>query len=1421
MYHEAVRVKISEFEGNRPIRDFLIAIQTVNPFYSSTRKGQRKNIEVQNVQIPHRKQHQFTMVEEIQAFRQDYRENLPASSKVALATEKPTLKGKDQEGKTKNKKDKERPTPTCLCGDKHFWNECSYIVPPAASSGWVEDPAKRKKVDDALKNPTIKERVDIRLKKAADWAASKGKKPQTQTQSQTPPTTSERSAHTTFYRTTFCVDHTALATDTQGIEVQLIHDAGSNVHVCNKYSAHLYTKVREAAKDDYLNSGNGPVKIESWGMMHTAFQSESDGLIPITLQNVAFIGSFTTSLVSQYILGSKGVCFDSGGPHLYDKETRRILYQLYINHTHYTFSESGIPHISPDHHSKQLLKTTTATPTVLATDKNKSVTKPADDWHKIMAHASGEAISHLQDSSTGIKVIEASVPKTNECETCALTKSQSIISRSDQKSEHKDHPFYRISIDLIQFEVSMTGHEWATHIACMVTDFNILATHRTKSECREFILDTISLIKVRWNRDVVFIRSDNEKSYSNDFKNELQRRGITLESSAPETPAQNGHAERKGKMLVIKARALRLEADLPHYLWPEAIHTACCLANRTPTAKHGWKTPFELVMGNKPQLSHLKIYGCKAYALNRNIPKKEKLEPKAHIGYLVGYDSTNIFRIWIPSKRKVIRSRDVLFDETEVYSLADPPDLLHFQSTTGEHAPYVISERMRNALADLDDEDQRINNTFDLWDETAENTVEISPPSKETVTSNEKSTSKMPGEFLDSSRILPTPSPTPSLPERQEEDHNDTTRRRQEEEIGLRRREEGFIGLPRITDQRYRVTKNRAPQAKQISADLNVENVSPEGSKRQRKQTRREGYDVLLTAVSQGSTDMVHDSFAAFSKSSDYIKVSSSVPTALNTTESSTKRLHRDNMPPEPKGFKELAKHPHCEQFKESMRHEIKTLQKKATWEEVPIDEAANAQKTPIPTMWVFRYKFDENGWLVKFKARLVARGDLQKTDMDTYAATLAARLFRFLMALVAFFGLETRQYDAVNAFANANINEPTYCKLPPGWPGRLNILLRLLRALYGLKQSPALWHNDLFSKLVELGLEPLPGVDCIFTNSYMIVFFFVDDICVIYSKRDTSYVDVFESKLFQAYEMKALGEINWFLGIRVTRNREARQLWLCQESYIDKITTRFNIKANGRKSPLPVEDIEKYEGKASPQDVLQYQEKVGSINFPAVITRPDLAHAVSKLSEHLMNPSPRQIELVNGVIGYLVETRSLCIRFDGRLDFHSGKELLLISSDASFADDLRTRHSSQGYAFKLFGGLIDWRANKQKTVTLSSTEAELLAISQAGKEGLWWNRLFEMLEFDPGDEATIECDSQQTIRAIVSKSPRFTTKLRHVDIHAHWLRQEVTLGTIAVKWVPSAEIIADGFTKILPIQRHKEFLRLLGLVREGSESWE
>ena len=237
-------------------------------------------------------------------------------------------------------------------------------------------------------------------------------------------------------------------------------------------------------------------------------------------------------------------------------------------------------------------------------------------------------------------------------------------------------------------------------------------------------------------------------------------------------------------------------------------------------------------------------------------------------------------------------------------------------------------------------------------------------------------------------------------------------------------------------------------------------------------------------------------------------------------------------MPPEPDGYKELRNHPHREGFEQAIQTEIHALEGMNTWKEVPPDQASNNGKTPIPTRWVFKYKFDDQGYFLKYRARLCARGDLQHTETDTYAATLASRTFRALAAIIAAFDLKTRQYDAVNAFANSQIDEPTYCYLPEGFKRSQKTLLLLNRALYGLKQSPALWYKHFSTTLIKLGLDPIPGVECLFTNQYLMVFFFVDDIVTIYDRRYKHQVDTFQTQLFKAYEMRYLGELEWFLGI-------------------------------------------------------------------------------------------------------------------------------------------------------------------------------------------------------------------------------------------------------------------------------------------------
>ena len=146
-------------------------------------------------------------------------------------------------------------------------------------------------------------------------------------------------------------------------------------------------------------------------------------------------------------------------------------------------------------------------------------------------------------------------------------------------------------------------------------------------------------------------------------------------------------------------------------------------------------------------------------------------------------------------------------------------------------------------------------------------------------------------------------------------------------------------------------------------------------------------------------------------------------------------------------------------------------------------------------------------------------------------------------------------------------------------------------------------------------------------------------------------------------------------------------------------------------------------------------------------------------------------------------------------------------ASDAAFADDIATCRSTEGYLFQLFGGAVDWRSMKQKTVTTSSTEAELLALTNATKELYGWVQVFKAITFNMGHQMMIDCDNQQTLHLLIKDAPQLKTRLHHISIHDMWLCQEVQQGRLRVNWLPTDDMPADGLTKALPRQKHEVFV--------------
>jgi hypothetical protein len=817
----------------------------------------------------------------------------------------------------------------------------------------------------------------------------------------------------------------------------------------------------------------------------------------------------------------------------------------------------------------------------------------------------------------------------------------------------------------------------------------------------------------------------------------LQARRIKVEPSAPYTQAQNGGAERLGGVIKQKIRAMR--GKLPSSLWPEISRAAVYLYNRSPKYMYQWKSPYELFYAMKPAQEHLRAYGCKAFVMTRDALKKakrsRKLDPKAWIGYLVGYNSTNIYRIWVPLLNKVISTRDVIFNEDELFT----GDLEALKDDVREVNLEDFARLLQKvALPDDEDLPQREPSTY-------EDSIVIPFDDWESSDDTENSLHKDPVDTIARFDPYPTPPPTP---------------------------------------------------AALLSASI------------QEGKNHSEEYGVESWLVSTGRHHVWPAAFLAGRLGNATVKVEHTIydRAKLQRLLQIPRSIHRRNLPTPPTRHDQLQEHQMGHLFEQAEEEHLKSHQDMKSWSEILCSSVPKKQQI-LDCMWVYVYKFDKHGRFCKCKARLVVRGDQQARSLreNTYAATLAGRSFRTLIAIAARFDLELIQYDAVNAFVNATLDEDIYMKMPPGHR-RSGTILRLHKALYGLRKSPLLWQRELTSTLTRIGFKPVPHEPCCLTNGGVLVFFYVDDIVFAYKKQDGATAEAQIAQFRSKYNLTGGGQLQWFLGIEVLRDRENRLVWLSQSSYIDKIS-RLASTLQKNDTPMGLGELLPYDGKASAYEICSYQKKVGSLLYVAVITRPDIAFATSRLARFNINPSPEHQKAADRALCYLQSTRFLALQFGGGDDFE-------VASDASFADNTLDRKSSQAYAMKLFGGLIGWKANKQNTVTTSTTEAELLALSQTAKESIYVSRLLDELSVRlDTNRIRLQCDNYQTIRLVTDEIAILQTKLRHVDIHNHWLRQEVLNGSIEVVYTPTAKIMADGLTKALQGSNFNAFISQIGLV--------
>lgn len=1182
-------------------------------------------------------------------------------------------------------------------------------------------------------------------------------------------------------------------------------DSGATIHIFNDIDR--FEDYRPAEPGDFIYAGQQQVPIQGYGHVNIHTQGRR-GVVVIRLRDVAHCENFPCNLVSLRQLHKRGYWWDNRLQfNCLRTSSNEAICKLVDRYGQFIIED--VPEEMPE--------------SVFAAQRHRfnswTERRPAPAtarvWHLRLGHPGPQALERLVNTSRGVRIKGIT---TVECDDCAAAKIRRQIRR--QPRDVGEGPGQRLAIDFHDLPKDPDGRNSVMLITDRWSSFiwDYYLVERRAGAIIIALKHLLGLLDRQFQVKVKVVECDNEiPRDKGPIFAYLATQHIQVESSAPYTPAQNGGAEISGHLIKVKARAMRISARLPEHLWVEIYRAAVYLYNRTPKYMHSWRTPYDrfhtsiahrdgvVVQGRKPHQAHLRVYGCKAYAMTpeaqQHINKKQKLNPRAWIGFLVGYHSTNIYRVWVPQIGRVISTRDVIFNEDERFNgdinqLRD--DLLHIgrEELMNILNQVELPETERTAIAE-EQSGALIPQTN--WeglhgeDEDVETQLSWEDPELHGVVGNAGA------EQLEVGPDHPTGTNEGSgIPGSAEAD-------RSRPEGGTEDQPEGGTD-DQAKNSDVRIRPYPTPVSLPPTAFLSMAMREASGESQEeycKLWNTHEPMEVWKAAFVAGRhatpRGIINGKIIDKAKFQRLLK--------------KPRSLHRKDMPPLPRSHAELAHHPMGTLLEEAEVDHLRSHREMQSWVEIPKGDPQAKRSQVLDCMWVYIYKFDKHGRFRACKARLVVRGDQQTKAIheETYAATLAGRSFRTLMAIAARFDLELIQYDAVNAFVNARLEKDVFMRMPPGYrkPGTI---LKLRKALYGLRESPLLWQKDLTATLQALGFNTVPHEPCCMTRTGIIVFFYVDDIVLAYRKGQESEIQSIMNDLQKRYKLTGGKPLQWFLGIEIIRDREKKLLWLSQSDYLDKIANLISGADRRHDTPMRREELKPYEERASLPSARQYQRKIGSILYAAVITRPDVAFAAAKLARFNANPGPEHHDAADQVLLYLRKSKTLALQF-------GGDDVFSVASDASFADDSIDRKSSQAYVMRLFGGTIGWRSNKQSTVTTSTTEAELLSLAQAAKEAIFISRLITELGIQlEGQRIQIHCDNQQTIKLVNRDIATLQTKLRHVDIHNHWLRQEARRSRIKVDYKPTTDMVADGLTKPLSGPAFQQFVKQIGLTDISSK---
>jgi hypothetical protein len=1143
-----------------------------------------------------------------------------------------------------------------------------------------------------------------------------------------------------------------------------ILDSGASLHFTSSKESFIdFEEIRDAPIVQTA-SANAPLKITGKGTIILSHYVETNGRrVPAytRIYPVHYIPGLSVSLLSMgcFLRHNQEVKGNVDRITFYSEDTLKPLLTAYPN-----APMDAIFWVNPPDRNTA---TFASVSTIYKVDY--------DVWHKRFGHPSKDVLRRAKELENfpSDLIIPEHPPL---CRGCAEGK---LHSKSYPESPSRARkPFDLVHSDLKEFPtVSYSKYKFFVSFLDDCSSHAWVVLLRRKSDTIAAFRHFIAMIKNQFNTTLKEFMTDSGGEYkSKEFDELLKNSGIKTRTSVPYAHQQNGRAERFNRTLMDKAQALRFDACLPQSWWEFAILHANYLYNRTPVRRLEWRTPYEHIYGKVPNVGDLRVFGCGAYVHIPPEVRVNKLSPRGELMIFLGYPQGVKGYLFMRLPNNVLfTGTTAIFDENMMPKCSTVKRRSY--TPIGDKIPSnnEVPPIPQEAADDDDPPRHRRSPSPDNRDDAEvkdDGPPQHSPPR----------TPPRQQEVLPPAQRQPPPPPRKSGRERRvpfKPDNVYGNRNPVQIEQEDRRR---ALGKEREIPRQGVSPPPHNSEQQQVPGPSSAE---PRGNYRD---APRDIPEDLAKLAQEGGVDFINYLLAKAlpdAQADDGTLPSSSSPREWT---------FRDILQM-PKGLQQ--------EWKKACHEELEALRRRQVFELTELPPGHKA----IKNRWVFDIKTDG-----RKKARLVAKGFSQVEGIhydEIFSPVVRFETVRLMFALAALEGWHISGLDVKNAFLYGKLDEELYMEQPEGFKvkGQERKVLRLRRALYGLKQAALVWWRELANSLKQLGFKRLYSDAGLFIcrhddGTFAIIVAYVDDILFVGPNR--SFIQSKKKLFMDKWECRDLGDCQEFLRMRI--RRKGRSIILDQCSYLNKVVERFGMtNAKFAQTPLPTGyQPTLNQGEVNPQLRSEFQQVVGSLLYIMLGTRPDIAYAVTKLAQFAANPSKEHLDKARYIVRYLAGTSNYALVFNG-----ASNKGLIAYTDSDYAADPIKRRSTTGFLFKLANGIISWQSRAQKTIALSATEAEYMALSDCSRQAVWIQNILSELGLNT-KAVPICADNEGGI--FIASNPVQERRTKHIDVRYHYVRDLVEQKRVEIVWVPTDDNIADMFTKNLGHIKFLKFRSKLGL---------